>query len=880
MYKPTVNNTPMTYQEIKERLSKCETILSQINDTASYSTTAQTKKLSKKVEVLRESLLKEAFSLKLQLLSEAEETMFVTTKGGETKAVAMDRKSAMSVKKDPNVLSIDTAKGQSLKEQEGMEFSVEETKAIAKDIAEALLKALREVGDEVAAGSIKNIEPNSFDIHVDYKNDFEDEFSFYISKDTLHLVDFSFDKEIGEIGVKPSGEAIVHKDVIKNNLVKHFQALNEALVQEEESDRQKYLSIMDMYKRVGRIDRERLKPKLEKAAKQLGIQLQLNEQGVLEVVESGVLKEYKTAKWHVRYRLRDPENDVNQHNINEKPPHDWRFIKGMSWDSDEYGEGRDSATARAAAYTSGNRKLQDYERIEPPKVWNGTSFEGDDLPYNPDMYQFARYEKEDSWSMEEGKGINEAPEGMYYIEVAIRDARKAIGILDDKYYKEVIFNGSNVYYFNDEGTAYDVLQDFGSNDIEVVDTNLEFLAEMDMNDPVMMRMRAAKMKASQPTPEKTTNPNYPSNKNAAKLAFLKKERAQLMRDMEQEAEPEGGPIADEYGAKLNRIDAAIIKLSGRKEMTYDQAIAEGEGNEKEIKGQELVDYIMGNWNWTEEKTLHWLANNFGKAKKQEGPKEEDQRYIDYLRRSGRDEYADKLVALNSDSLAEDLDVGHQDDEPDMLKKDVYDIAVYAAKLYKQLDKYDQMDGEVDFPHWWQSKVVKAREYISSAQHYLEAEEKQPIIAQLALEGKQIKEEKGVPHYTQNGKEWKGKVHKMPDGSLMSGNPHDVGGSGDNGKSEKLFHKDEIIKKGKSEIKELLNPEVSKALDRFIVAMAKRYGYSEKDAVFAIQAAIQQRKFDGLNEEKATCCGKCGRVHVKGTKCKRPFLTGKDHCRNN
>ena len=49
-----------------------------------------------------------------------------------------------------------------------------------------------------------------------------------------------------------------------------------------------------------------------------------------------------------------------------------------------------------------------------------------------------------------------------------------------------------------------------------------------------------------------------------------------MRDMEQEAEPEGGPIADEYGTKLNRIDAAIAKLSGRKEMTYDQAIAEGE----------------------------------------------------------------------------------------------------------------------------------------------------------------------------------------------------------------------------------------------------------------------------------------------------------------
>ena len=82
---------------------------------------------------------------------------------------------------------------------------------------------------------------------------------------------------------------------------------------------------------------------------------------------------------------------------------------------------------------------------------------------------------------------------------------------------------------------------------------------------------------------------------------------------------------------------------------------------------------------------------------------------------------------------EDLDVGHEDDEPDMLKQYAYDIAHYAAKLYKQLDKYDKMDGEVDFPNWWQSKVILAKDYISKAQHYLEFEEKQPAIDQLALE---------------------------------------------------------------------------------------------------------------------------------------------------
>lgn len=31
------------------------------------------------------------------------------------------------------------------------------------------------------------------------------------------------------------------------------------------------------------------------------------------------------------------------------------------------------------------------------------------------------------------------------------------------------------------------------------------------------------------------------------------------------------------------------------------------------------------------------------------------------------------------------------------------------------------------------------------------------------------------------------------------------------------------------------------------------------------------------EAKGTCCGKCGHIHVKGTSCPKPFLTGKRHC---
>lgn len=53
------------------------------------------------------------------------------------------------------------------------------------------------------------------------------------------------------------------------------------------------------------------------------------------------------------------------------------------------------------------------------------------------------------------------------------------------------------------------------------------------------------------------------------------------------------------------------------------------------------------------------------------------------------------------------------------------------------------------------------------------------------------------------------------------------------------------------INESLNPEVTKALDRFIKAMAKKYGYEERDAIFAIQASLAQRKSDekyGLNQD--------------------------------
>ena len=75
-----------------------------------------------------------------------------------------------------------------------------------------------------------------------------------------------------------------------------------------------------------------------------------------------------------------------------------------------------------------------------------------------------------------------------------------------------------------------------------------------------------------------------------------------------------------------------------------------------------------------------------------------------------------------ENVKEDLDVGHQDDEPGMLKNALYRAAKMASMLYKKLDKYDQMPNEVDFPSWWQNKVVKSKDMLQAAYDYLDGEE--------------------------------------------------------------------------------------------------------------------------------------------------------------
>ena len=135
---------------------------------------------------------------------------------------------------------------------------------------------------------------------------------------------------------------------------------------------------------------------------------------------------------------------------------------------------------------------------------------------------------------------------------------------------------------------------------------------------------------------------------------------------------------------------------------------------------------------------------------------------DDINNDGKVNSTDKYLAKRRQAIAkninEDLDIGHQDDEPGMLKKDVYRIAKMASMLYKELDKLDGTQ-EVDFPHWWQAKIIKAYDYLQSAYGYLDAENR---VAQLDATGVlALNEKKGTCCHKCGHTHVKGTAHPTP-----------------------------------------------------------------------------------------------------------------------
>jgi hypothetical protein len=107
---------------------------------------------------------------------------------------------------------------------------------------------------------------------------------------------------------------------------------------------------------------------------------------------------------------------------------------------------------------------------------------------------------------------------------------------------------------------------------------------------------------------------------------------------------------------------------------------------------------------------------------------------DDINNDGRVDSTDKYLKnrrqVVSKNIGEDLDIGHQDDEPGMLLSDLYGIMQSAKSLYDLVSQFEGQ-GEVDFPHWWQAKIINAKANLSAARQYLDFEVNKPQQANVA-----------------------------------------------------------------------------------------------------------------------------------------------------
>ena len=721
--------------------------------------------------------------------------MFVSTKGGDTKAVKMDMKTAMDLKKDPAITGIDTAKGKSLKETEGIKFSTDETKAIAKSVGKALILTLKKLGDEIARIKAHRIEENSFDVYVEYKGaraekgHGDDEFSFYIKEDSLHLVDFSFDKELVEVGVKPSGEAIVNVDVLSNELLKHFKSLSEDYDpdQEQKDDEEDH--------GVGYDDEGR----------PLG------------------------------------EGEGDDHHYIKVKAHDYK---------------------KAMAILDQN--------VDPTYV----KMEVVDNDGNGNVIIYFIFKHEDGF--DDMYDDSENPDSEFYQE-------------PDE---------------DPQAFVYDVVMDLRANDIELADHSADMDEATNFNDPVLMKMRVAKKRnadfkkldaySKSPEGKAAVRAQASAERKEQKareiVRKLKIKRAQVEREMENDPDIEstGGPVADMYGDQLNKIDNAIEKAASiyNKPMDYDTAVGkvnEGDGQLVTFGYdldmiQQVVDHLQKKYIEGDDFELHiGRGDDLPNAVTLKNPAlEKDYDLNDMLNAAQSDE--DRYDAYTD---GEDTDYAkrrrEEDDyyeDPDYYKESVKEESI--AKISKGLDQVKaQIKTNLDkYKSTGDEQVKKAAVEMLKKLNDQKKQLEKHLDNKVAGTGSQYTEPGdmlneyaardldeifGALGYRQGFDEFiddnPGCVEVIMEwiGSIRDFQQK-LSQEYDNEELENLgfyFGDDDMYEN----VNESLNPEVSKSVDRFIKAMAKRYGYEEQDAVYAIMAALKQRKFDGLNEDLSMKIGK-------------------------
>jgi hypothetical protein len=150
-----------------------------------------------------------------------------------------------------------------------------------------------------------------------------------------------------------------------------------------------------------------------------------------------------------------------------------KFKELEEQDQDKDGD-KDFADVMIARMVASGVSKEDAIKKVKEKQYNEQSGEGSISVTDPNKAKELADKGMDVKLVDEGlRGALDEP---YYIEVSLRDARKALNLFADKRngYPEVTIYGSNVYASFVESEIYDLMESFGAYDIEVLESSTEY----------------------------------------------------------------------------------------------------------------------------------------------------------------------------------------------------------------------------------------------------------------------------------------------------------------------------------------------------------------------------------------------------------------------
>ena len=204
------------------------------------------------------------------------------------------------------------------------------------------------------------------------------------------------------------------------------------------------------------------------------------------------------------------------------------------------------------------------------------------------------------------------------------------------------------------------------------------------------------------------------------LKQLKKNKKELVKRYGKDAE------SVMYGRATNLAKKAVSEMDKQK---LKELVRNSLMNEDKEFTEEEIQQAMEAFNMSREDAITHLQQAYEdykqfdmkEGKKEDMDKDGDIDSKDYLLKR------DAAIQKAKGEMKEDIDLGHEDNEPHMIKGELYQIGKYAMKLYATLEELEETGQEIDFPAWWQSKITTAKNMMSGARHYLDFELKEPAI---------------------------------------------------------------------------------------------------------------------------------------------------------